>query len=117
MKDVQRMIDASVRVPMQVLELLSHVNKRVKGHDDIKLPFLALLEVYNQSTGRPLVCNFSLVYVEMACERTTAEERFEAVSCPSYQYTQRVLLSLQCSKVSAQPSFPRIAWCGVCRPC
>lgn len=69
------------RIPsrMQVLELLSHVNKRVKGHDDIKLPLLPLLEVYNQAAAPPLVQNFSLVYLEMACERATAEEKFEAV--------------------------------------
>ncbi len=66
--------------PVQVLELLSHVNKRVKGHNDIKLPLLSLLELYKQNAGQPLVCNFSLVYMEMACERASAEERFEAVS-------------------------------------
>ena len=65
---------------LQVLELLSHVNKRIKGHNDIKLPLLALLELYNQNAGEPLVCNFSLVYMEMACERATADERFESVS-------------------------------------
>ena len=64
---------------MQVLELLSHVNKRIKGHNDIKLPLLPLLELYNQNAGQPLVYNFSLVYMEMACERATAEERCAAV--------------------------------------
>ncbi len=64
---------------MQVLELLSHVNKRIKGHD-IKLPLLPMLEVFNQENAPPMVQNFSLVYVEMACDRATQEERFEAVS-------------------------------------
>ena len=67
-------------MPLQVLELLSHVNKRVKGHNDIKLPLLPLLELYNQNAGQPLVRNFSLVYMEMACERATPEERLQAVS-------------------------------------
>lgn len=71
-------------MPLQVLELLSHVNKRVKGHNDIKLPLLPLLELYNQNAGQPLVRNFSLVYMEMACERATPEERFEAVSSHNY---------------------------------
>ena len=62
-----------------MLELLSHVNKRVRGHNDIKLPLLSLLELYKQNAGQPLVCNFSLVYMEMACERASAEERLEAV--------------------------------------
>lgn len=64
-----------------MLELLSHVNKRVKGHDEIKLPLLPLLEVYNQSNAPPLVRNFSLVYVEMAFERASPEDRLEAVCC------------------------------------
>jgi hypothetical protein len=71
---------------MQVLELLSHVNKRVKGHDNIKLPLLPLLEVYNQENAPPLVRNFSLVYVEMACDRASQEETYEAVSGNNYSH-------------------------------
>ena len=75
---------ANTCMPAQVLELLSHVNKRVKGHSDIKLPLLSLLELYRQSDGQPLVRNFSLVYMEMACERATAEEKLKAVSMQSH---------------------------------
>lgn len=79
--DNERPTRCAIHIPnVQVLELLSHVNKRVKGHDNIKLPLLPLLEVYNQENAPPLVRNFSLVYVEMACDRATLEERFEAVS-------------------------------------
>ena len=58
-----------------MLELLSHVNKRVKGHNEILLPLEALLALYNAPASGPLVRNFALVYVEMAFERASAEER------------------------------------------
>ncbi|CAK0785632.1 hypothetical protein CVIRNUC_008843 [Coccomyxa viridis] len=86
------------RTRAKVLELLSHVNKRVKGHDEIKLPLLPLLEVYNRSDAPPLVRNFSLVYVEMAFERASPEDRLEAallmlkgISSRSQQHKEMLL--------------------------
>ena len=72
---------------MQVLEMLSHVNKRVRGHDQIKLPLDALLDLYLSEASVPLVKNFAVVYVEMAMDRSTQEQQAAAVrssSCTSW---------------------------------
>lgn len=67
----------------QVLEMLSHVNKRVRGHDQIKLPLDALLDLYLTDASAPLVKNFAIVYVEMAMERSTEDQQAAAVSIDS----------------------------------
>lgn len=58
-----------------MLELLSHVNKRLKGHIEIHLPLEPLLDLYNAPASGPLVRNFSLIYVEMAFDRASSQER------------------------------------------
>lgn len=63
----------------QVLEMLSHVNKRVRGHDQIKLPLDALLDLYLSDTSAPLVKNFAIVYVEMAMDRSPQHQQTTAV--------------------------------------
>lgn len=65
--------------------MLSHVNKRVRGHDQIKLPLDALLDLYLADTSALLVKNFAVVYVEMAMDRSTQEQQAAAVSMTSYQ--------------------------------
>ncbi|VYS53613.1 unnamed protein product [Arabidopsis thaliana] len=61
----------------QVLEILSHVNKRVKHQHEIGLPLLALWKLYTDPAAAPMVRNFAIVYVEMAFERAPAKEREE----------------------------------------
>ncbi|KAH0895160.1 hypothetical protein HID58_057589 [Brassica napus] len=58
-----------------VLEILSHVNKRVKHHHEIGLPLLELWKLYTDPAASPMVRNFAIVYVEMAFERAPAKER------------------------------------------
>lgn len=62
-------------VLLQVLEMLSHVNKRVRDHREIGLPLVPLLSLFQQPAASPLVRNFALVYVEMAMERSSAQQR------------------------------------------
>lgn len=59
--------------------MLSHVNKRVRGHDQIKLPLDALLDLYLSDTSAPLVKNFAVVYVEMAMDRSLQDQQTAAV--------------------------------------
>ena len=59
--------------------MLSHVNKRVRGHDQIKLPLDALLDLYLSDSSAPLVKNFAVVYVEMAMDRSLQEQQTAAV--------------------------------------
>jgi proteasome component ECM29 len=62
-----------------VLELLSHVNKRVRGHEEVHLPLEQLLALF-RGTPSPMVRNFALVYVEMAFQRTSEAERSAAIA-------------------------------------
>jgi len=93
--------------PAQILEILSHVNKRVKAAKALHLPLWPLLALAigtpatapdllaptagaaasDGGTGaaagpaaNPMVRNFALVYSEMAFERASSEEQAAAVS-------------------------------------
>lgn len=57
----------------QVLEILSHVNKRVKLHPDIGLPLSELWKLYLESAAAPMIRNFCIVYIEMAFQRVNAK--------------------------------------------
>ncbi|QHO26945.1 uncharacterized protein DS421_7g203790 [Arachis hypogaea] len=56
-----------------VLEILSHVNKRVKLQPDIGLPLSELWELYSESGATPIIRNFCIVYIEMAFQRVSAK--------------------------------------------
>jgi hypothetical protein len=53
----------------QVLEILSHVNKRVKYQHEIGLPLQELWKLYTEANATAIVKNFCIVYIEMAFER------------------------------------------------
>jgi len=63
----------------QVLEILSHVNKRVKLQPQIGLPLSELWKLYSGSSAVPIIRNFCIVYIEMAFQRVNAK-----VSCSLY---------------------------------
>ncbi|KAM0826507.1 hypothetical protein ACQ4PT_068829 [Festuca glaucescens] len=64
---------ASVR--KLVMEILSHINKRVKHRPEILLPMLDLWKIYTESASSSIVRNFCIVYIEMAFERLPSEEK------------------------------------------
>uniref|UniRef100_A0A0D9XWN7 Proteasome component Ecm29 N-terminal domain-containing protein n=1 Tax=Leersia perrieri TaxID=77586 RepID=A0A0D9XWN7_9ORYZ len=57
------------------MEILSHINKRVKQRPEISLPMLDLWRIYTESTSSTIVRNFCVVYIEMAFERLLREEK------------------------------------------
>ncbi|TVU50759.1 hypothetical protein EJB05_02148, partial [Eragrostis curvula] len=61
--------------PDSVMDILSHINKRVKHRPDIQLPMLDLWKIYTESVSSAIVRNFCVVYIEMAFERLPAEEK------------------------------------------
>ncbi|XP_030959197.1 proteasome adapter and scaffold protein ECM29 [Quercus lobata] len=61
----------------KVLEILSHVNKRVKHQPEIALPLLELWKMYSEANAAPMVRNFCIVYIEMAFERVQAKQKEE----------------------------------------
>lgn len=52
-----------------MIEILGHVNKRVKHQLEIGLPLSELWQMYQEPDGAPIVKNFCIVYIEMAFER------------------------------------------------
>lgn len=54
--------------------VLAHINKRVKPNNQIKLPFEALLNQFNDPKIGVFVKNFTIIYLEMAYNRLQLEE-------------------------------------------
>ncbi|XP_010271892.1 PREDICTED: proteasome-associated protein ECM29 homolog isoform X2 [Nelumbo nucifera] len=65
----------SAAVRKKVMEILTHVNKRVKNQPEIGLPFSELWKIYREADAAPMVKNFSIVYIEMAFERLCVEDK------------------------------------------
>ncbi|GKU93498.1 hypothetical protein SLEP1_g7091 [Rubroshorea leprosula] len=65
----------SLAVYNKVLEILSHVNKRVKHQPEIGLPLMDLWKMYSELNAPPMVKNFCIIYVEMAFERINLKEK------------------------------------------
>lgn len=66
----------------KVMEMLTHVNKRIRDHSHIKLPLVELLALYRSpaSAAVPMVFNFAMVYTEMAFERSNTDIRETVLS-------------------------------------
>ncbi|KAJ7960514.1 Proteasome-associated ECM29-like protein [Quillaja saponaria] len=63
----------SSAVRNKVLEILSHVNKRVKHQPQIGLPLPELWKLYSEPSTVPIIRNFCIVYIEMASERVSVK--------------------------------------------
>ncbi|KAF5778932.1 putative armadillo-like helical, proteasome component Ecm29 [Helianthus annuus] len=66
---------SSSAVRTKVMEILSHVNKRVKHQQHIGLPLEELWQLYMENNAALMVRNFCIVYVEMAFDRVTKEKK------------------------------------------
>ncbi len=84
-------------VDRKVLEILSHVNKRIKGFPQMQLPLAPLIQIYQSPSATSMQRNFALVYIEIAVGRSAAVTCFQQVCGPSgskrgmseYTVTQR----------------------------
>lgn len=65
----------STLVRNKVLEILSHVNKRVKHQLEIRLPLAELWKMYTEPNAASMVKNFCIVYIEMAFDRASFKEK------------------------------------------
>ncbi|KAL4027472.1 hypothetical protein IC575_010638 [Cucumis melo] len=65
----------AISVRNKVLEILSHVNKRVKHQSHIGLPLLELWNIYLEANSTSMVRNFCIVYIEMAFDRLGPKEK------------------------------------------
>ncbi|XP_039131872.1 proteasome adapter and scaffold protein ECM29-like [Dioscorea cayenensis subsp. rotundata] len=66
---ISSLSSSSPSIRKLVMEILSHVNKRVKHHPEIGLPLVQLWSMYREFSGAPMVRNFCVVYIEMAFDR------------------------------------------------
>ncbi|KAI7731341.1 hypothetical protein M8C21_033512 [Ambrosia artemisiifolia] len=66
---------SSSPIRTKVMEILSHVNKRVKHQQHIGLPLEELWHLYMQDDAALMVRNFCIVYVEMAFDRLTEQNK------------------------------------------
>ncbi|EPS65152.1 hypothetical protein M569_09623, partial [Genlisea aurea] len=66
---------ASVSVRNKVVEILAHVNRRVKHQHDIALPLFELWKLHEESVSYPMIRSFCLVYIEMAIDRVSNKEK------------------------------------------
>ncbi|KAL6070848.1 proteasome component M29, variant 2 [Balamuthia mandrillaris] len=64
---------------VKVLEVLSHVSKRIKAHEEIRLPLVDLAQQYQDENTPSSVKNFSIIYLEHAFNRASSEEKNQVI--------------------------------------
>ncbi|KAI8073997.1 proteasome stabiliser-domain-containing protein [Gongronella butleri] len=58
----------------KVMEILTHVSKRVKANVAIELPFDALMEQFCNDENPAIVKNFTIIYLDMCIKRLPADK-------------------------------------------
>ena len=79
----------------KVLEILSHVNKRLKAVPAMPLPLEDLTALYVNEERPPTVRNFALIYVEQAHARAAPEARAAHILPPPHAPPARPLRSVR----------------------
>lgn len=62
-------------VRKKVMELLVHINKRVKDNRNVKLPVEGLLELYRDPAATTFVTNFAIIYLKMGFPRLEVDHQ------------------------------------------
>eukprot|EP00878_Enallax_costatus_P020969 GHUV01022185.1.p1 GENE.GHUV01022185.1~~GHUV01022185.1.p1 ORF type:complete len:557 (+),score=262.61 GHUV01022185.1:128-1798(+) len=76
---IQKLSTTQPKVRAKVLELLNHINKRVKALPSTQLPLIPLVKLALDGSAGPMVRSFALVYVEMGQPRAPPQQQLEAV--------------------------------------
>ena len=92
-------------VRKKVMELLVHINKRIKNNNNIQLPVESLLLQYQDPAATSFVINFTIIYLRMGFPRLSMERQAELV--PS------VLAGLE-SKPSCHQVCTECTMCTMC---
>ena len=66
-------------VRKKVMELLVHINKRIKNNANIQLPVESLLLQYQDPAATSFVINFTVIYLRMGFPRLSLERQAELV--------------------------------------
>eukprot|EP00112_Aurelia_sp_Birch-Aquarium-sp1_P025455 Seg846.4 transcript_id=Seg846.4/GoldUCD/mRNA.D3Y31 product="Proteasome adapter and scaffold protein ECM29" protein_id=Seg846.4/GoldUCD/D3Y31 len=87
------------RVKNKVIELLTHINKRLKSRSKIKLPIESLLKQYEDFKINRFITNFTMIYIKMGFCRISLSEQLNLVprifNCMKNRPTQQQELFLQ----------------------
>lgn len=68
-------------VRKKVMELLIHINKRVKTRPLVQLPVEALLLQYQDPAASSFVINFTIIYIKLGYPRMNINKQAELVPC------------------------------------
>ncbi|XP_046357928.2 proteasome adapter and scaffold protein ECM29-like isoform X1 [Haliotis rufescens] len=63
----------------KVMELLVHINKRLKSRPKVQLPVEPLLTQYQDPKATPFLTNFTILYIKMGYPRLSPEKQAEFV--------------------------------------
>lgn len=74
---IQKMASNSEKVKNKVIELLSHISKRVKAAKEIQLPIDQLVSQYSDPAASTFIINFSIIYIKVGFPRLSNEKKFE----------------------------------------
>ncbi|RWS16185.1 proteasome-associated protein ECM29-like protein [Dinothrombium tinctorium] len=66
-------------VRTKILELLVHINKRLKSRPQIQLPVSQLLLQYQDPSANAFVNNFTIIYLKLGIPRIAIEERVKLI--------------------------------------
>eukprot|EP01113_Clastostelium_recurvatum_P027951 TRINITY_DN3387_c0_g1_i2.p1 TRINITY_DN3387_c0_g1~~TRINITY_DN3387_c0_g1_i2.p1 ORF type:complete len:1971 (+),score=451.33 TRINITY_DN3387_c0_g1_i2:78-5990(+) len=77
---MQKMESPHAGTRKKVLEVLGHINKRVKPTPSIHLPLSDLVEQFTDASTPLIVKNFGIIYIEMGWPRAPLEEKLQIAS-------------------------------------
>merc|ERR1719319_2122668 len=75
-------------VRKKVMELLVHINKRIKNNNNIQLPVDALLLQYQDPVATSFVVNFTIIYIKMGFPRLSTVRRGLALNAGQHRRDQ-----------------------------
>ncbi|KAK9876967.1 hypothetical protein WA026_015999 [Henosepilachna vigintioctopunctata] len=67
------------KVRKKVMEILIHINKRIKTRPMVQLPVEALLSQYKDPSANSFVINFTIIYIKSGFPRLPVEKQVELV--------------------------------------
>lgn len=73
-----KIVSPSEEVRKKVMEILTHVNKRLKSRAEVKLDLLPLLKHYQESSNSFLI-NFAIIYITLGFPRLDIDKQTELV--------------------------------------
>lgn len=74
-----KLSSAQEGVRKKVMELLIHINKRIKSRPQVQLPVEALLLQYQDPAASSFVINFTIIYIKLGYPRMEINKQAELV--------------------------------------